>query len=255
MKRWPKIALWSLAVAIGIPLVLVGLVFIGFARTAPVADGTDLGGVRLIKGGFASVAAIDAGERAIVLVDAGSDVEGKGILAELHRRGLGPEAVKAILLTHGHYDHMAAIPLFPGAQVMALGAETDLIEGRSVSPSPVGRFSSPKPTGIRVGRALVDGETVVVGNLAVRVFAVPGHTRGSAAYLARGVLFLGDSADSSRDGKLEGAHWIGSESLDQDHASLRALAVRLGPVASEIRVIHFAHSGILQRGLAPLVEF
>lgn len=36
----------------------------------------------------------------------------------------------------------------------------------------------------------------------VTSYLVPGHTDGSAAYLAGGTLYLGDSADSGKDGNV-----------------------------------------------------
>ncbi len=48
-------------------------------------------------------------DREVALIDAGNDVQGKALLAELSRRGLSPDDVKVILLTHGHADHIGGI--------------------------------------------------------------------------------------------------------------------------------------------------
>ncbi|HSQ61747.1 MAG TPA: hypothetical protein VLM85_00975, partial [Polyangiaceae bacterium] len=101
---------------------------------------------------------------------------------------------------------------------------------------------SVKPTGIHVTRALHDGEKVEVGDKEVRVFAIPGHTAGSAAYLVAGVLFLGDSAGMRSDGKLAGAPWLFSDDHAQNHASLAALAKRLEPERDGILAIAPAHT-------------
>ena len=99
-----------------------------------------------------------------------------------------------------------------------------------------------------------DGETFKVGDTSVRVFATPGHTAGSAAYLINGVLFVGDSADVSRDGEIRGAPWIFSDSQEQNRASLRRLADRLAQERIDVRAIVPAHSGVVE-GLAPLTAF
>jgi glyoxylase-like metal-dependent hydrolase (beta-lactamase superfamily II) len=112
-----------------------------------------------------------------------------------------------------------------------------------------------KPTGITVTRRLQDGETIALGPRQVRVFAVPGHTEGSAAYLIDGVLFLGDAADSSSEGEVEGAPWIFSDSQAQDRASLVALDERLVRDGGNVKALVFAHSGVLTTGLGPLTTF
>jgi len=187
-------------------------------------------------------------------VDAGNDPEGTAILAELSRRGFGPGDVKVILLTHGHRDHIAAIPRFPKARVMALAEEAEVVEGRSTGGAPIGRLMSPKPTGIRLSRALHDGEVVPLGRYLARVFGVPGHTPGSAAYAIGENLFLGDSADSTRDGRLTGAPWLFCKDQAQNRASLAALGRRLAG-DSAIKTLVFGHSAPLAKGVAPLVEF
>src|SRR5437588_675241 len=83
-----------------------------------------------------------------------------------------------------------ACNLFPNAQVMALDEEIAVAEG-SEPPGGLVKMLGPNPVAKRahVSRGLKDGDVIQVGDLAMRVFAVPGHTRGSAAYLARDTLF------------------------------------------------------------------
>jgi glyoxylase-like metal-dependent hydrolase (beta-lactamase superfamily II) len=252
LKRGLKIAAAVLLVLIAIPAGLIGSAFIG---TAPIADHAELEGVaRIVKDGFVTAGVLDVGGGQVALVDAGNDHEGRALLAELRRRGLGPEAVIAILLTHGHGDHLAGCRLFPAAAVYALAADVALAEGREASKGPMGRLVGARPTGVTIRRPLVDGERLVVGDRTVRVFAIPGHTAGSAAYLVDGVLFLGDSAGSSPAGKILPAPWLFSDSPAQNRASLRALAERLRPEEGDVKMLVPAHSGVL-RGLGPLLAF
>jgi hypothetical protein len=70
-----------------------------------------------------------------------------------------------------------------------------------------------------------------------------------------GVLFMGDSADVGRDGQVQGSPWIFSDSQAQNRASLVGLNERLSRAGLEVKAIHFAHSGVLTDGLAPLTGF
>jgi glyoxylase-like metal-dependent hydrolase (beta-lactamase superfamily II) len=241
-------------VVVVLVLGVVGLLTATFMGRRGVTDGQEVGGARIVVDGFGAVGMVPVGERQVLLVDAGQDAAGEAILAELSRRGLSPDAVSAVLITHGHQDHTAALPLFTKAEVAALEAEVPVVEGREGTHGPLTRLFGPGPTGTTVSRRLRDGETFSVGNAQVRVFAVPGHTAGSAAYLVNGVLFVGDSADVTSDGAIQGAPWIFSDSQDENRASLQRLAQRLTDEGVKVTAIVPAHSGAVD-GLAPLVAF
>lgn len=249
----------ALILAGGLVLVLVALlgtlVAVTFMGRKAVVDGFETGGIRIVADGIVTVAVVPVAPGQVALVDAGNDADGTAILAELTRRRLGPDAVVAILLTHGHPDHLAAVRLFPRAQVMALEGEVAIVEGREASQGPLERLMPVSATGIRVGRPLRDGERLMVGEVPVRVFAVPGHTAGSAAYLINGVLFIGDSGDADSAGRLQGSAWIFSDSQEQNRASLIGLARRLAQERIVVAAIAPAHSGVLTDGLAQLDAF
>lgn len=252
MKRILKIVGVVVGLFVITALSVIAPAFLG-RRSVP--EGLVVNGIRIVKDGMVSVAVVPIGERDVALIDTGNDATGKAILDELTRRGLGPDAVRTIVITHGHPDHLGAVAAFPEASVMALAGEVDLIEGRVAARGPLPRLFPAKPTGIHVARALQDGETITLGDTAIRVFAVPGHTAGSAAYLVHDALFLGDAADADRDGALTGAPWVFSDSQAEDRASLVALHSRLVREGAVVKSIVFAHSGALTEGLAPLATF
>jgi glyoxylase-like metal-dependent hydrolase (beta-lactamase superfamily II) len=161
----------------------------------------------------------------------------------------------AILLTHGHPDHRAAVGRFPDAIVLALAAEEPLIAGREAGKGPLSRWFPARPTGVTVDRPLSDGEAFTIGAREFRVFAVPGHTPGSAAYLVDEMLFIGDSADTATDGTLSPATWIFSDDQAVNRASLVALSARLKAEGVRIRAVVPAHSGPMTNGLAELDRF
>jgi glyoxylase-like metal-dependent hydrolase (beta-lactamase superfamily II) len=246
---------WIVALAVIVILVAaLGMVTGPFISLKGLPERLEINGMVVVKDGFVSAGVVPLSEHEVALVDAGNDAQAKALLAELSRRGLGPDAVKVILLTHGHSDHIGGIAKFPNAQVMALAGEVDVVEGRSSGGGPIMRFRSPRPTGIRLSRTLHDGEVVQLGSFQARVFAVPGHTPGSAAYAIGENLFLGDSANQDKQGRLKAGPWIFSQSAAQNRKSLVELARRLASDSS-IKTLIFSHSAPLESGTAPLVEF
>lgn len=236
-------------------LVVGGLVGVTFMGRQPVVDGFETGGIRIVADGIVTSAVVSVGPGKVALIDAGNDVDAVALLAELSRRQLGPESVVAIFLTHGHPDHTGGAGKFPNAEVMALDREVALVEGREGATGPLLRLMPVSPTGVQVDRALEDGERVTVGEVTVQVFALPGHTPGSAAYLVNGVLFVGDSADSTSGGRLQGSAWMFSDSQQNNIASLARLSQRLRQDGLSVAAIAPAHSGVLTDGPAQLDAF
>jgi glyoxylase-like metal-dependent hydrolase (beta-lactamase superfamily II) len=251
MKRALKVVGILILLLLVTAAVLIASAFIG--RQA-IADG-EINGIRIVKDGIVTIGVVPVNAKEVALIDAGNDASGKAILAELAQRHLGPEAVTTILLTHGHADHTAAIRLFGRAQVMALEPDVPLVEGIAGANGPLTRLMPVKPTGVKVARALHDGDTVRLGDFSIRVFAVPGHTQGSAAYLVNNVLFIGDAADMYADGTMKGSAWIFTDNQAQDRASLVQLDQRLKQESAKVQAIEFAHEGLAAKGLAPLDDF
>jgi glyoxylase-like metal-dependent hydrolase (beta-lactamase superfamily II) len=240
-------------------VVLVGGVIIAFAVTmagdSPMSDVQTLGDhSKQIKDGFVSVGVLDAGDGTVALVDCAQDKDAKAIVAELGRRKLTKDAVTAIFLTHGHGDHTGGCAAFPKAQIYAMVAEKDIIEGRAKPKGLVPGMMGAHDSGVRVTHPLSDGEEVTVGNMHVTAYALPGHTAGSAAYLADGVLFFGDGASADKHGKITPAKYLFSDDQSEDIASLKSLGQKLEPHAADIKTLEFAHTGTLT-GFEPLRNF
>jgi hydroxyacylglutathione hydrolase len=113
----------------------------------------------------------------------------------------------AILVTHGHFDHIVSLADLAegtGAPVYAPAGERMLIEDP-------GLFS---PPGLVIRPATADvwlegGETVEVAGISFAVTSVPGHSPAHLAYFAEAELFSGDVLFAGSVGRtdLPGGDW------------------------------------------------
>lgn len=222
-------------------MVAVSPVASAFLGLAPCVDGTEVApGVTQVSDGPVNSFIVQLGEGRVALVDCGADRQAERIIRRLHAQGFSADQVTAIFLTHGHRDHLGGCHQFPRAVVYALEAEQPLIEGRVVARGPLPRFrSAASDLEVHVDRAMQSGDSVQVGVLA-QVFGVPGHTAGSAAWLLRGVLFMGDSATLERSGSLRPAAWVFSDDQRENRTSLEALPAKL---PARVEALAFGHSG------------
>lgn len=115
--------------------------------------------------------------------------DGERIAANIKAMGAQPEA---ILLTHGHYDHILGITQlhkhWPGLCVYChkLDCPDQLTEvDMGVTYPTVSAFSNLS--------YLRDGQRLFIGAIRIEVMHTPGHTPGSVTFIAGEVLFTGDT--------------------------------------------------------------
>ncbi len=102
--------------------------------------------------------------------------------------------VRWLLETHAHADHVSAAQWLRQAWPQAqLGIGAGIVQ---VQQAFAGQFRLPvdyRADGSQFDRLFVDGEQFRLGEGAIEVIAVPGHTSDSVAYLIGDALFPGDS--------------------------------------------------------------
>ena len=143
------------------------------------------------------------------VIDPGDHAE--VILGYLEQNGLTPEA---ILLTHGHFDHVGAV------KDLAAELECDVyISDRELSLPPM----------ITNGKLYYthtydpSGQLKLAG-LTIRVIPTPGHTPGSVCLLVEDALFAGDTLFAGSCGRTD----LPGGSQQDIAASLRKLAALPG---------------------------
>jgi glyoxylase-like metal-dependent hydrolase (beta-lactamase superfamily II) len=195
------------------------------------------------------VVASAAGEECVVVDPGMNSTDGIAEVVREHR--LRPAAV---LVTHGHVDHMFCVAPVAGAYEATAYVHPD---DRSLLTDPLAALS-PETAAMLLGadytfaepddvREVKDGSRLEVAGLVVDVDHAPGHTPGSITFRTP---YSGpeDASEVMFSGDLLFAGSIGRTDLPGgDHgAMLRSLASKVLPLADDIVVLpgHGAHTTI-----------
>ena len=109
--------------------------------------------------------------------------------------------IDAILLTHGHFDHVGAVEQLVSATGCALWMhERDW----SQFPNPVTSFYYPLANcDFTEVHFCEDGEHIHAGGLCFVAWETPGHTWGSVCYCCEDSLFTGDTLFAGSCGRID----------------------------------------------------
>ena len=129
-----------------------------------------------------------------LVIDPGYEPE--AVLSQAERLG---KRVAAILLTHGHFDHVGA--------VRDLASETGC-------PVYIHEQELTMPPQMTAGKLYYthfygEGDELCLAGIKIRVYHTPGHTPGSVCLETQGLLFTGDTLFAGSCGRtdLPGGDW------------------------------------------------
>ena len=125
---------------------------------------------------------------------------------EIEKQGAN---LKYILLTHGHFDHIAGIlpnRFKSNPQIVMHKADLGWLNNANQY---LPMFGMPEITIPKVDVFVEDGDTIQLGSLEIKVLHTPGHTQGGVCYLVDGNLFSGDTIFREAVGRcdLEGGNF------------------------------------------------
>ncbi len=160
---------------------------------------------RLVVGPLRTNCYIVTDEEDCVLIDPGGNSD--AIIRRLSERELEP---KAILATHGHFDHILSVSALKtkySRPFLISGRERAIIDGFTEFVKKYFGFDPgppPEPDGL-----LENATTIKLGGTSIRVVETPGHTPGSCSFLVGDILFSGDFIFNGTIGRTD---FGGSES-------------------------------------------
>ena len=125
-----------------------------------------------------------------------------GVEADQVAKAVGDRRVDAVLLTHGHFDHMlyARHWLDLGAKLYVHTLDAQALRSPSLNLSQVVNTQLVLP---QADVLLADGDVIREAGVELTVLHTPGHTPGGVCYLSGKTLFSGDTLFYGSYGRLD----------------------------------------------------
>lgn len=112
------------------------------------------------------------------------------IVAYVRERGI---SIRWILETHAHADHLSAAPYLQEKLGGELVIGSEILTVQNVFGKIFNEGTEFARDGSQFDRLLVDGDTLMIGDIPLVALHVPGHTPADMAYVIGDALFTGDT--------------------------------------------------------------
>jgi len=132
------------------------------------------------------------------VIDPGGDAD--RILNNLKARSL---TVKYLINTHGHFDHVGGnkqMKLATSAPILIHEGDMHMLSSLTSAAASFGLSAENSPAPDQI---VSDGDRLQVGNLAMKVIHLPGHSPGGIAILTGGSVFVGDTLFAGSIGRTD----------------------------------------------------
>lgn len=131
-------------------------------------------------------AIVIVGEDGLVLIDSGTDKGSEVIAANIATLGHSMHDVKALLISHEHFDHvgaMARLQALTGAPIWASKDAAPVIRtGKDDPRDPQSGLHDPMAPVTGTIRLISDGEPLDIAGTEITAIATPGHTIGAMSW-------------------------------------------------------------------------
>ena len=153
------------------------------------------------------------GSDSCILIDPGYVPEELLEQVRLQRKNL-----EAILLTHGHFDHVGGVKVL----VAETGCKVYICNQEVKQPL---RYSD----GLHYTDTVAEGDVLALAGLTLQVLHTPGHTPGCVCYLCGDTLFSGDTLFAGTCGR--------TDLPGGDFKAIQASLQRLAALEGDLRVL------------------
>ncbi len=142
---------------------------------------------------------LDLGNQEAVIIDIGNGAEKVLQVLEMYQLNL-----KAILLTHGHYDHVAGVEEVrqaTGAEVYIHEKDAPMLENGQANLA--WQITEEDYLPVKEYHTLKDGDILEFSGHQIEVVHTPGHTAGGVCYLMEDKMFSGDTLFKGSVGRID----------------------------------------------------
>lgn len=142
---------------------------------------------------------LNLGNQDAVIIDIGNGAEKVLQALEVYHLNL-----KAILLTHGHYDHVAGVEQVrqaTGAEVYIHEMDAHML--KSEKDNLAWQLTTEEYLPVEKYHTLKDSDILEISGHKIEVMYTPGHTSGGVCYLIEDMMFSGDTLFKGSVGRTD----------------------------------------------------